>query len=170
MAVVTICHIRGEHVDDNVVEVEYAAHAFLEQTLFEEVVSGVYSTQVANQLNPLLPVVTVKVLSIPQEATSQDLCNAKVHYGSIQSVRLAPTSSGAGSVGYVVFCTKLAEKAVTESGYSFLGKERVRIVHPAVTKVMEDSSPCFQLWLTNLPPNATDWELQGIMNAVKVTN
>src|ERR1035438_5674035 len=35
---------------------------------------------------------------------------------------------------------------------------------------MEGSSACFQLQLTNLPPNTTDWELCGIMNAVHATN
>ena len=167
---VAIRHVRGEQVDDDVVEVEYATQAFLEQALMKEVASGAYPTQVINQLNPLVPVATVKVLGVPQEATSQDLHNAMVHYGSIQSVRLAPTSSGAGFVGYVVFRTKLAGKAATEAGYSFLGKERVRIVHPAVTKETEGSSPRFQLCLTNLPPNTTDWELHGIMNAVHAIN
>ena len=111
--------------------------------LLKEVVSGVYPTQVINQLDPLMPIAMVKVLGVPQEATSQDLHNALVHYGSIWSVRLIPTASGAGSVGYVVFHTKLAGKAATDAGYSFLGKEQVRIIHPTVTKEIEGSSTHF---------------------------
>ena len=80
---VAIHHVHGEHVEDNVVEVEYAGQAFLEHTLLKEVVSGVYPTQVINQLDPLIPIAMVKILGIPQEATSQDLHNALVHYGSI---------------------------------------------------------------------------------------
>ena len=82
-AVVAVHHICGEHVEDNVVEVEYAGQAFLEHALLKEVVSGVYPTQVINQLDPLMPIAMVKVLSVSQEATSQDLHNALIHYGSI---------------------------------------------------------------------------------------
>jgi hypothetical protein len=70
----------------------------------------------------------------------------------------------------VVFHTVLAGKAALEAGGTFLGKERVRIVHPGISKEMEGSSPRFQLRLTNLPPNATDWELLGIMNAIHAAN
>ena len=63
-----------------------------------------------------MPIAIVKLLGVPQEATNQDLHNAMVHYRSIRSVRLAPTLSGAGSVGYVVFHTVLAGKAAMEAG------------------------------------------------------
>ena len=99
---------------------------------------------------------TVKVLGVPHEATSQSLHDAMVHYGAIRNVHLAPTLSGAGLVGYVVFHTRLSGKPALESGYSFLGKEQVRIVHPGVTKEMEGAVPYFQLCLTNLPSNTTD--------------
>ena len=69
-----------------------------------------------------------------------------------------------------MFHTRLSGKAALESGYSFLGKEQVRIVHPGVTKEMEGATPCFQLCLTNLPLNTTDWELRGIMGAVCAIN
>ena len=62
-----------------------------------------YPTRVTGQLDPLTPTATVKVLGVPHEATSQDLRNAMVHYGPIQGVRLTPTLSGAGMVGYVSY-------------------------------------------------------------------
>jgi hypothetical protein len=169
-AVISVRHVHSNQADDDDVEVEYATSAFLERALLKEVVSGVYPTRVTGQLDPLAPTATVKVLGIPHEATSQDLRNAMVHYGTIQSVRLTPTLSGAGMVGYVSFRTALSGKAALDAGYSFLGKERIRVVHPAVTKELEGSAPCFQLKLTNLPPNATDWELRGIMDVIHATN
>src|ERR1700722_15671191 len=106
----------------------------------------------------------------PHKATSQSLHDAIVHYGAIWNVCLAPTLSGAGLVGYVVFYIRLSGKAALESGYSFLGKEQVRIVHLGVMKEMEGAAPNFQLHLTNLPSNTTDWELHGIMGAVCAIN
>ena len=70
----------------------------------------------------------------------------------------------------LVIHTALSGKAALDAGYSFLGKEHIRVVHPAVTKELEGSASRFQLKLTNLPPNATDWELRGIMDVIHATN
>ena len=109
--------------------------------MLKEVVSGVLPTRVVTQLDLLVPSATVKVLGIPNEATTQYLRDAMVQYGAIRNVHLAPTLSGAGLVGYVVFHTVLSGKAALEAGGTFLGKERVRVVHPGVSKEMEGSSP-----------------------------
>jgi hypothetical protein len=168
--VVGICHVHGDQVEDGLIEVEYATQVFLERALLEEVADSVFPTWVLPQLGLLTSTATVKILGIPQKTTSQAVRDAMLHYGAIQNVRLTPTLSGAGLVGYVVFHTTLSGKAALEAGYSFLGKERIQVVHPAITKEMESSVPHFQLKLTNLPPNATDWELCGIMSAVHATN
>ena len=134
---VSICHVHGDQVEDGLIEVEYATQVFLERALLEEVTDSVFPTQVVPQLGLLTSTATVKILGIPQKTTSQALCDAMLHYGAIQNVHLTPTLSGAGLVGYVVFHTTLSGKAALEAGYSFLGKERIQVVHPAITKEIE---------------------------------
>jgi hypothetical protein len=85
-------------------------------------------------------------------------------------VPLAPTTTGSGFIGYVSYHSALSGKSALDAAYGFLGKDRVRMVHPAVTKEMEKSLPQAQLRLTNLPPNTTDWELRGIIRAVNAVN
>ena len=105
------------------IEIEFATLAFLERALLKEVASGVFPTRITSQSGLLTSSVTVKILGVPHEATNQLLRDAMVHYGAIQNVRLAPTISRTGQVGYVVFHTVLSGKAALEVGYDFLGKE-----------------------------------------------
>ena len=112
----------------------------------------------------------MKVLGVPPEASVQSLREALVHHGTIQSARLLPTMSGDWFIGFVTFLSSASGKAALEAGYGFLGKEHIRIVHPAVTKETEDASSRWKLRLTNLPPNTTDWELLGIMTTIKAIN
>ena len=133
--------------------------AFLEKALLKEVAPGIFPTRVVPSANSFGPTATVKVLGIPPETSSQALQDAMIHYGSIRSVHLAPTLAGSGFIGWVVFHSALSGKNALEAAYGFLGKERICIVHPAMTKELEASSTQVQLRLTNLPPNTTDWEL-----------
>jgi hypothetical protein len=169
-AVVAVRHIRKGNVDQDEIEVEFATLAFLEKALLKEVASGIFPTRVVPSANSFGPTVTVKVLGIPLETSNQALQDAMIHHGSIRSVRLAPTLAGSGFIGWVVFHSALSGKNALEAAYGFLGKERIRIVHPAMTKELEASSTQVQLRLTNLPPNTTDWELRGIMADVNAVN
>ena len=111
----------------------------------DEVAPGIFPTQVDSSSVPLTSTTTVKVLGVPPEASSQTLHEAMVHYGDIRSVRLAPTQSGSGFVGYVVYVSALSGKSALDASYGFLGKDRIRIIHPAMTKEVEGNSGRMQL-------------------------
>ena len=136
----------------------------------KEVAPGIFPTKVVPSPNFLAPTATEKVLGVPPEAGSQALQEAMVHHGTIRSVCLVPTSTGSGFIGYVVFHSALSGKNTLDAAYGFLGKKCICIVHPAMTKELEKNSTQVQLQLTNLPPNTTDWELQGIMPVVNAIN
>jgi len=80
---VGIRHVHGDQVDDGLIEVEYATHAFSERVLLKEVTDGIFPTWVVPQLGLLTSTATVKILGIPQGTTSQTLHDAMLHYGAI---------------------------------------------------------------------------------------
>ena len=162
--------MRKGHIDDDVIEIEFASAAFLEKALKKEIAPGVIPARVVPVISPSTATATVKVLGVPPEASIQSLREALVHHGTIQSAWLLPTVSGTGFIGFVTFLSSASGKAALEASYGFLGKEHIHIVHPAVTREAEDASPRWKLRLTNLPPNTTDWELLGIMTTVKAIN
>jgi RNA recognition motif. (a.k.a. RRM, RBD, or RNP domain) len=140
-AVIAVRHVRKDQVDDDVFEVEFATEAFLEKALMKEIAPGIFPVRVVPTPDPAAPTSTVKVLGVPPEASTQSLREAMVHHGTVQSVRLTPTKSGIGFVGYVTYQSSASGKEALEARYGFHGKERICIVHPAVTKEMESATP-----------------------------
>ena len=128
-------------MDEDVLEVEFATAAFLEKALMKEVAPGVTPTRVLPSSDPVVPTATVKVLGVPPEASAQSLHEAMVHHRAVQSTRLTPTRSGVGFVGYVTYQSPVSGKRALEVGYGFLGREQICIVHPVITKGIEDATP-----------------------------
>ena len=162
--------MQKENIDDDVIEIEFASAAFLEKALKKEIAPGVTPARVVSVGGLPAATATVKVLGVPPEASAQSLRETLVHHGTIQSVKLLPTVSGTGFIGFVTFLSTASGKAALEAGYGFLGKEHIHIVHPAVTRETEAISSHWKLRVTNLPPNTTDWELLSIMTTIKAVN